>query len=100
MARKRSNVLDRLSSWIRFQVSLYVRVLAHPETPRWSRRLIALAVAYALSPIDLIPDGIPVLGLLDDLLIIPALVLAARLLIPRHVLKTCRDELLKAREAA
>ena len=67
-----------------------------PRTP-WSVRLLAAAVAaYALSPIDLIPDFIPVLGYLDDLIIVPVgLILVVRLL-PPHILESSR---LKASEA-
>ena len=62
----------------------------NPQTP-WPVRLLALAVAaYALSPIDLIPDFIPVLGYLDDLLIVPlGLMLVIRLL-PPQVLEAAR----------
>jgi uncharacterized membrane protein YkvA (DUF1232 family) len=61
-----------------------------PETP-WLVRVLAVAVAaYALSPIDLIPDFIPVLGYLDDLVIVPlGLMLVLRLLLP-HVLASSR----------
>lgn len=62
-----------------------------PRTP-WALRLLALAVAaYALSPIDLVPDFIPVLGYLDDLLIVPlGLALVLRLL-PPPVLLAARE---------
>ncbi len=70
-------------------VSLRVQLLAlwklfkHPETPRAPKWLAMLVLAYALSPIDLIPDFIPVLGLLDDLLLVPlGLWLAVRLTPP------------------
>lgn len=65
-------------------------VARHPETP-WAARLLALAVAaYALSPIDLIPDVVPVLGYLDDLLLIPLGLLLVIRLTPEHVLAECR----------
>lgn len=64
----------------------------HPDTP-WAAKLIgAVAVAYALSPIDLIPDFIPVLGYVDDLLLVPVLVWAAIRLIPTHVLEESRKQ--------
>lgn len=62
----------------------------HPRTPWAARLLVAAAVAYALSPIDLIPDFIPVLGLLDDLLLLPLLLGLALRLIPTTVMEECR----------
>ena len=61
-----------------------------PATP-WTVRLLALAVAaYALSPIDLIPDFIPVIGYLDDLLIVPLGLLIVIRLLPQDVLAAAR----------
>jgi uncharacterized membrane protein YkvA (DUF1232 family) len=64
----------------------------HPALP-WHVRLLALAVAaYAFSPIDLIPDFIPVLGLLDDLLLIPLGVWAIAKLTPAPIWETAREQ--------
>ena len=60
-----------------------------PATPLLARVAIACAIAYAASPVDLIPDFIPVLGLLDDIVIVPALVALALRLIPRARIGTC-----------
>lgn len=65
-------------------------VLKHPKTPLGAKVLAGVAVGYALSPIDLIPDFIPVLGLLDDLLLLPALAALAFWMIPPEVLAECR----------
>ncbi len=66
----------------RHLAALYL-ALGDPRVPRASKVIIVLVVAYALSPIDLIPDVIPVLGWLDDLLILPfGLWLAVRLMPP------------------
>lgn len=70
----------------------YVLYLAarHPGTPWYAKLLVAAIVAYAFSPIDLIPDFVPVLGYLDDLVLLPlGIVLAIRLL-PPAVLAECR----------
>ncbi len=61
-----------------------------PETPWYAKLLAGAVAAYALSPLDLIPDFIPVLGYLDDLLIVPAGIALARRLVPRHVMERCR----------
>ena len=56
------------------------KLFRHPETPRPARWIAIAVIAYAVSPIDLIPDFIPVLGLLDDLVIVPlGIALAVRL---------------------
>ena len=64
--------------------------LKEKETPAAAKILAAATVAYALSPIDLIPDFIPVLGYLDDLIILPAMIALAVKRIPAPVLERCR----------
>jgi uncharacterized membrane protein YkvA (DUF1232 family) len=63
-----------------------------PRTPWYARALVLLVVAYALSPIDLIPDFVPVLGYLDDLVIVPLGITLALKLIPREVLEQARQQ--------
>jgi uncharacterized membrane protein YkvA (DUF1232 family) len=89
-----SSFLDRLRARARAlkreSHALYLAV-RHPDTP-WPARLVAgLVVAYALSPIDLIPDVIPVLGYLDDVILVPAGIALAIRLIPPAVLAECRE---------
>jgi uncharacterized membrane protein YkvA (DUF1232 family) len=62
-----------------------------PRVPWYAKALAIFVVGYALSPIDLIPDFIPVLGYLDDLVIVPAGLAIAIRLIPRDVLAECRE---------
>ena len=62
----------------------------HPDTPFAVKALCWFVVAYALSPIDLIPDFIPVLGYLDDALLLPGLIWLALRLLPAHVIAACR----------
>jgi len=61
-----------------------------PRTPWYAKLLVAGIVAYAVSPIDLIPDFVPVLGYLDDLILIPAGIALAIRLVPASVLADCR----------
>jgi uncharacterized membrane protein YkvA (DUF1232 family) len=65
-------------------------VLNHPNTSWYVKLLALFVVAYALSPIDLIPDFIPVLGLLDDLIIILGSIWLLFKLVPNSVLEECR----------
>lgn len=62
-----------------------------PRIPWYSKAIMVLTVAYALSPIDLIPDFIPVLGYLDDLIIVPAGIALAISLMPENVLEEYRE---------
>ena len=64
----------------------------HPSTPWFAKAIGVFVVAYALSPIDLIPDFIPVLGYLDDVLLLPSLIWLAIRLLPWPVLRACREE--------
>ena len=64
----------------------------HPRTPWPAKALGAFVVAYALSPIDLIPDFVPVLGYLDDVLLLPGLIWLAIRLVPTDVLGECRQQ--------
>ena len=65
---------------------------SHPDTPLLAKIVAALVVAYAFSPIDLIPDFIPVLGQLDDLILVPLGITIALRLIPDHVLAVSRQK--------
>jgi uncharacterized membrane protein YkvA (DUF1232 family) len=64
----------------------------HPDTPFIAKVIAAAVVAYAVSPIDLVPDFIPVLGYLDDLIIVPAGIWLVLKLIPDAVLAQCREQ--------
>jgi uncharacterized membrane protein YkvA (DUF1232 family) len=68
-------ILRRLAAiaWlVRTDARLLWRALRHPRAPRWLKIGTAMLVLYLLSPIDLIPDAIPLLGVVDDLVLIPA----------------------------
>jgi uncharacterized membrane protein YkvA (DUF1232 family) len=59
--------------------------------PWYAKGLAAAVVAYAFSPIDLIPDFIPLVGLVDDLVLVPLGVVVVRALVPKDVLAECRS---------
>ena len=72
-------------------VALYL-ASKHPRTPWYAKVLAVLIIGYVLSPIDLIPDFIPVLGYLDDLIIVPAGIALLIKIIPADVLEECRSK--------
>jgi len=73
---------DTLALWFAYK---------HPDTPWYAKVWAAIVVGYALSPIDLIPDFIPILGYLDDLILVPAGIWVALRLIPPHALAEGRE---------
>lgn len=83
----------------RLKTETYALYLAYrdPRTPWYARLLAACVVGYAFSPIDLIPDFIPVLGVLDDLVLVPLGVALALKMIPAPVVADCRA---RAQQAA
>jgi len=93
----RLNIKTRLQRWtgsLRDQLAVLRCAARHPDTPKFARWLVVAALAYAMSPIDLIPDFIPVLGWLDDLLLVPILLWLAIRAIPPSVWKESREEVL------
>jgi uncharacterized membrane protein YkvA (DUF1232 family) len=82
--------LQHTAERIAHEMEVYRRVLIDARTPWYAKALLGLAVAYFFSPLDLIPDPIPVLGQLDDLLIVPGLVWLALRLVPPEVVASCR----------
>ncbi len=66
-------------------------VSRHPETPWYTKLLAAAVVAYLFSPVDLIPDFLPIVGHLDDLLLVPAGLALVIRLTPSEVLAECRQ---------
>lgn len=76
------------------KIEVYAVYLAYrdPRVPLYARIFAACVVAYAFSPIDLIPDPIPVLGYLDDLVIVPLGIALALKMIPAEVMAECRTK--------
>jgi len=85
-------------SWERCAV--LALALRHPRTPWHARVVGGVTLAYALSPIDLIPDFIPVLGYLDDLVLVPLGIWVTMQLIPDDVWTECAAQMARDRNAA
>jgi uncharacterized membrane protein YkvA (DUF1232 family) len=87
--------MERLRSWARgLKMQLYALFIAmrRSDVPWYAKAAAAAVVAYAFSPIDLIPDFIPVLGYLDDVILVPLGIWLALRLVPAYVMTECRDE--------
>ena len=83
--------LRRLAGSIKRELAVYRAIAKHPRTPRLAKICLGAAVGYFLLPFDLIPDFLPVIGHLDDAIIIPALVGLALWLVPADVVVECRQ---------
>lgn len=77
--------LAAVARQLKLRITYYRALYGDPRTPFLARALLWLAVGYALLPFDLIPDFIPVIGHLDDLIVVPALVLLAMRMVPEEV---------------
>jgi uncharacterized membrane protein YkvA (DUF1232 family) len=88
---QKTKLSERIQKVTADTTALYL-ALKKKETPLLSKILLGIAVCYALSPIDLIPDFIPVVGLLDDVLLLPLIITAAIKLTPPSVIEECRKQ--------
>ena len=77
---------------LKYDIPAVFIAMKKKETPIIAKILAGITVAYALSPIDLIPDFIPVLGYLDDVLLLPVLIALTIKLLPKDVFEKCRME--------
>ena len=85
--------LGAIAREVKRNLALYRKVLRHPRTPRRSRWLLAAALGYLALPFDLIPDFLPVIGHVDDVVIIPLLVYLAMRAVPPDVVQECSSTL-------
>lgn len=85
-------VLRETARKLKTELAVYRLVLKHEHTPWLAKVLLGMAIGYVLMPFDLIPDFIPVLGQLDELLIVPGLVILALKLVPEEVIGECRQK--------
>jgi uncharacterized membrane protein YkvA (DUF1232 family) len=77
---------------IKLEIHALLLAYRNPCTPWYAKVWAALVIAYALSPIDLVPDFIPVIGYLDDLVLVPAGIAVAVYMIPLEVMQEAREE--------
>jgi uncharacterized membrane protein YkvA (DUF1232 family) len=92
-------IMKKLIAWLKERAKLLKSetdalflAFKRKDTPLLAKIIVGVTVCYALSPIDLIPDFIPVLGFLDDVLLLPLLIALAIKLIPKNILDECREE--------
>jgi uncharacterized membrane protein YkvA (DUF1232 family) len=90
-----SGIRDRLTRWalaVRREVMVVHLAARDPRVPWYAKLLAVATVAYAVSPIDLIPDFIPVVGFLDDLVMLPLIIVLVLRLVPADVLSDLRRQ--------
>lgn len=86
------NQLKDFGRNIKQEVKVYQLILRDKRTPRMPKILLGCALSYLFLPIDIIPDFIPVIGYLDDLIIVPTLIIIALKMIPKEVIDDCRKQ--------
>lgn len=87
--------MKKIRSWakkIKHYITTLYLVLKRQDVHWLKKAYIGLIVFYAISPVDLIPDFIPILGYLDDVIILPILIIFALKMIPKHILDECKKE--------
>ena len=84
--------LKKIAAQLKAELAFYKRLQQHPQTPKLAKALLWLAIGYLLMPFDLIPDFLPVIGQLDELVIIPILLYWAIKLTPPAIIAACRQE--------
>lgn len=85
--QKSMDFVDKLKSAsqsLKSNIEYFRSIRQDPRTPRLAKILLGIAIAYALCPIDLIPDFIPVIGYLDDVVIVGVLVMLGMRMVPRE----------------
>ena len=100
---KSNQLLDKLKAKakvLKSEVMALYQAYKRPDVPWYAKLFSILVVGYALSPVDLIPDFIPVLGYLDDLILIPLGITLAIKMIPPDIMAECREQAREANKGA
>jgi uncharacterized membrane protein YkvA (DUF1232 family) len=82
--------LKAIAAQLKAEFDFYKRLQKHPQTPKLAKFCLWLAIGYLLMPFDLIPDFLPVIGQLDELVIIPLLLYCALKLTPQAIVAECK----------
>lgn len=83
--------LKQIAARLKAEFVFYQRLQKHPDTPKLAKALLWLAIGYVLMPFDLIPDFLPIIGQLDELVIVPLLLYCALKVTPANIILQCRD---------
>jgi uncharacterized membrane protein YkvA (DUF1232 family) len=89
---KLGDKLKAIAAQLKAEFDFYKRLQQHPQTPKLAKFFLWLAIGYLLMPFDLIPDFLPVIGQLDELVIIPILLYWALKLTPPAIIAACKLE--------
>lgn len=84
--------LKQIAAKLKAEFAFYKRLQQHPQTPKFAKFFLWLAIGYLLLPFDLIPDFLPVIGQLDEVVIIPLLLYCALKLTPPDIIAACKTE--------
>lgn len=84
--------LKQIAARLKAEFKFYQRLQKHPQTPTLAKALLWLAIGYVLLPFDLIPDFLPVIGQLDELVVIPLLLYLALKLTPPEIIQACKGD--------
>lgn len=88
-------LIEEIKKWakkLKSDIATLYLAYKHKLTPWYAKVVVIITVGYALSPIDIIPDFIPILGFVDDAILLPAFIWLSLKLIPKEVIVHCREE--------
>jgi uncharacterized membrane protein YkvA (DUF1232 family) len=94
MLKKLKSTVEKIKQ----EIYVYKLVSEDKRTPKIAKIALGFAIAYTISPIDIIPDFIPVLGYMDDAIVSLALVHVAKKLVPKYIIEDCRKKAVKMRK--
>ncbi len=93
-------ILEKLKAFaknVKTEIKIYEIILKDKKTPRLGKFFLGAGIAYTLNPIDIIPDFIPILGYVDDIIIVPLLIFIGLKFIPKKIVEKHRKILRKSK---